>query len=65
MTHPQPESRAKELRDLLAKYSYEYHVLDAPSVEDAVYDSLFGELKKIEAEYPELITPDSPNAACW
>ena len=60
MTHPQPESRAKELRDLLAKYSYEYHVLDAPSVEDAVYDSLFGELKKIEAEYPELITPDSP-----
>ncbi|MDX2775765.1 NAD-dependent DNA ligase LigA [Streptomyces caniscabiei] len=56
----QPKERAAELRDLLAKYSYEYHVLDKPSVEDAVYDSLFGELKQIEAEHPELVTPDSP-----
>ncbi|HEY5695550.1 MAG TPA: NAD-dependent DNA ligase LigA, partial [Candidatus Saccharimonadales bacterium] len=55
----QPKERARELRELLAKYSYEYHVLDKPSVDDAVYDSLFGELKKIEAEHPELITPDS------
>lgn len=55
-----PNERAKELRELLAKYSYEYHVLDSPSVDDAVYDSLFGELKKIEADHPELITPDSP-----
>lgn len=59
-THLQPKERAKELRELLAKYSYEYHVLDSPSVDDAVYDSLFGELKKIEAEHPDLITPDSP-----
>lgn len=56
----QPSARAKELRELLARYSYEYHVLDQSSVSDAVYDSLFGELKKIEAEHPELITPDSP-----
>jgi DNA ligase (NAD+) len=56
----QPKERAKELRELLAKYSYEYHVLDKPSVDDAVYDSLFGELKQIEAEHPELVTPDSP-----
>jgi DNA ligase (NAD+) len=56
----QSKKRAEELRKLLAKYSYEYHALDNPSVSDAVYDSLFGELKKIEAEYPELITPDSP-----
>lgn len=56
----QLENRAKELRELLANYSYEYHVLDNPSVSDAVYDSLFGELKKIESEHPELITPDSP-----
>lgn len=56
----QPEKRAKELRELLAKYSYEYHVLDSPSVSDAIYDSLFGELKKIESEHPELITTDSP-----
>lgn len=61
MVQNQPELRAKELRELLSRYSYEYHVLDAPSVDDAVYDSLFGELKKIEAEHPDLITPDSPS----
>lgn len=60
MTQHQPEKRIKELRDLLARYSYEYHVLDQPSVADAIYDSLFGELKKIEAEHPELISSDSP-----
>lgn len=56
----QPSERAQQLRDLLATYSYDYHVLDDPVVSDAVYDSLFGELKKIEAEHPELIVPDSP-----
>lgn len=60
MTPTQLSERAKELRELLARYSYDYHVLDQPSISDAVYDSLFGELKKIEAEHPELITPDSP-----
>ncbi len=55
-----PSQRAKELRDILSKYSYEYHVLDLPSVGDAVYDSLFSELKSIEAAHPELITSDSP-----
>jgi DNA ligase (NAD+) len=62
MTHHQlsPKQRAQELRQILAKYSYEYHVLDNPSISDAVYDSLFGELKKIESEHPDLITPDSP-----
>ncbi|MDN5274853.1 MAG: ligA [Candidatus Saccharibacteria bacterium] len=56
----QPEQRAQELRQVLDRYSYEYHVLDQPSVDDGVYDSLFGELKKIEAAHPELVTPDSP-----
>ena len=59
-TQPQPEKRALELRELLNKYSYEYHVLDTPTVSDAVYDSLFGELKQLEAAHPELVTPDSP-----
>lgn len=45
MTQHQPETRIKELRTLLNQYSYEYHMLDAPSVDDAVYDGLFGELK--------------------
>ena len=52
--------RAKELRTILAGYSYEYHVLDQPSVSDAIYDSLMAELKAIEAEHPELIASDSP-----
>ncbi|MHB8136725.1 MAG: NAD-dependent DNA ligase LigA [Anaerolineaceae bacterium] len=60
MKPAQPSRRAVELRELLSRYSYEYHVLDNPSVSDAVYDSLFNELKKIESNYPELITNDSP-----
>lgn len=59
-TAHQPEIRINELRQLLNRYSYEYHVLDQPSVDDAVYDSLFGELKRLEAAHPELVTPDSP-----
>jgi len=55
-----PEARIAQLRELLSTYSYNYHVLDEPSVNDAVYDSLFGELKELEAAHPELITPDSP-----
>jgi DNA ligase (NAD+) len=54
------KKRAKALRDQLNKYSYEYYVLDKPSVSDAIYDSLFSELKKIEDKYPELISTDSP-----
>ena len=53
-------SRYGELLALLNKYSYEYHSLDAPSVNDAIYDSLFSELKAIEAKNPELISPNSP-----
>ena len=56
-----PEKRLQELKSLLSKYHYEYHVLDNPSVDDAVYDSLFTELKKLEAEHPQLVTPDSPS----
>lgn len=56
----QPERRIVELRELINKHSYAYHVLDEPLIDDAVYDSLFGELKQLEAEHPELITSDSP-----
>lgn len=55
-----PAERAAELKTLLSKYSYEYHVLDSPTVTDAIYDSLMAELKAIEASDPSLITPDSP-----
>jgi DNA ligase (NAD+) len=55
-----PEARASELRELLNRYSYEYHVLDDPSVPDEVYDRLYDELVKLEEEHPELITQESP-----
>ena len=60
MTPNQPSERIDKLRELLDQYSYEYHVLDAPSVSDAVYDGLFSELKQLESENPELVTNDSP-----
>ena len=53
-------NRLDELKKLLNQYSYEYYVIDKPSVSDAVYDSLMAELKKIEVEHPEWITLDSP-----
>lgn len=56
----QPQRRIIELCRLLNHYSYEYHVLDAPVVSDAVYDGLFSELKSLESAHPEYIQPDSP-----
>jgi len=56
----QAEARLEQLRAQLEEYRYEYYVLDAPSVDDAVYDSLNNEIKELEAKYPDLITPDSP-----
>ena len=54
------ESKLDELRRQLNDYSYRYHVLDDPAVPDAVYDRLYQELVKLEHEYPELVTRDSP-----
>jgi len=53
------EKRIAELVDLINKYSYEYYVLDAPSVSDDEWDSLYGELKTLEAE-TGIIMPNSP-----
>jgi DNA ligase (NAD+) len=52
--------RAEELRRMLNDASYEYYVLDAPVLSDAEYDAGLRELRAIEAQYPELIAPDSP-----
>ncbi|BAY65512.1 DNA ligase [Calothrix brevissima NIES-22] len=61
MIQSQPETkRVAELRQLLQQASYAYYVLDAPMMEDAVYDQLYRELQQLETQYPELITPDSP-----
>ncbi|CAG9180652.1 NAD-dependent DNA ligase LigA [Cupriavidus pampae] len=53
-------TRVQWLRDELDRYSYEYYVLDAPTVPDAEYDALFSELQALETEHPELLTDDSP-----
>jgi DNA ligase (NAD+) len=52
--------RAAELREQLEKHAYRYYVLDDPEVTDDVYDRLLDELRAIEREHPELVTPDSP-----
>ncbi len=57
---PEVAARAEELRRLLREHSYRYYVLSAPIITDAEYDTLFRELQQIEAEYPALVTPDSP-----
>ncbi|NMZ75578.1 NAD-dependent DNA ligase LigA [Pseudomonas nitroreducens] len=52
--------RIAQLRSELDDHNYRYYVLDEPSVPDAEYDRLFRELKALEAEHPQLITPESP-----
>jgi len=54
------ERRAAELRELLHQASHDYYVLDRPTLPDSEYDRLFRELQALEAEHPELRTPDSP-----
>ena len=52
--------RAAELRRELAEHNHRYYVLDDPVIADDAYDALLDELRRIEAEHPELLTPDSP-----
>ncbi|MFL5822345.1 MAG: NAD-dependent DNA ligase LigA [Solirubrobacteraceae bacterium] len=54
------EERAGELRRVLDHHAYRYYVLDDPEVGDDEYDALLDELRGIEADHPELVTPDSP-----
>jgi DNA ligase (NAD+) len=55
------EQELQELRDTLRHHEYLYYVEDSPEVTDAQYDALMNKLKKLEAEHPELVTPDSPS----
>lgn len=52
--------RANELRTKIDRWNYEYYILDQSSVPDSEYDEALNELRHIEAEHPELITPESP-----
>ena len=57
----QTGKRIDELRDELRHHEYQYHVLDSPEISDAEYDARMRELRALEAQHPELVTPDSPS----
>ena len=54
------QERYEELKEQLRLHNYRYHVLDAPLISDLEYDRLLNELKTIEVEHPNWVTPDSP-----
>ncbi|MGH9546834.1 MAG: DNA ligase LigA-related protein, partial [Terriglobales bacterium] len=54
------EKKIEGLRDEIRHHEYLYYVLDNPKITDAEFDQLMIGLKKLEAEHPELVTPDSP-----
>jgi DNA ligase (NAD+) len=59
-TQKDVQRRLDELRQQVDHHLHRYHVLDEPEVSDAEYDRLYDELKALEEEHPDLITPDSP-----
>ncbi|MFQ5528491.1 MAG: NAD-dependent DNA ligase LigA [Thermoanaerobaculia bacterium] len=60
MNRSQAEKRLAKLRSEIDHHDYLYHVRDRPEVSDEAYDKLFRELKALEEEHPDLITPESP-----
>jgi DNA ligase (NAD+) len=59
-TQKDVQKRLDELREEVNHHLHRYHVLDEPEISDAEYDRLYDELKALEEEHPDLITPDSP-----
>src|SRR5262245_16284022 len=53
--------RIEELREKIREHEHRYYVLDQPTISDYEFDQLMRELKELEEEHPELITPDSPS----
>jgi DNA ligase (NAD+) len=60
MTAKEIEKTIEALRDQIRRHEYRYYVLDDPEISDAEFDQLMNQLKKLEAEHPALVTPDSP-----
>ena len=56
----QARARAQQLREAIDEHNHRYYVLDAPMVSDAEYDRLLRELEDLEAQHPELVSPESP-----
>jgi DNA ligase (NAD+) len=61
MSEEHLKNRLFELRDLLRDHNFRYHVLDAPIISDGEFDKLLNELREIEAQHPEWVSPDSPS----
>ncbi|WP_337383480.1 DNA ligase LigA-related protein, partial [Acidaminococcus timonensis] len=57
MTKEQAAARIDELRAIMKKNSYLYYVQDNPIITDGEYDAMMRELKALEAQYPDLVTP--------
>jgi DNA ligase (NAD+) len=53
--------RHRKLVQEIRSHDHRYHVLDDPQITDREYDELYGELRRLEAKHPELVTPDSPS----
>lgn len=60
MEKSQAKKRIDQLKELINKYRYEYHVLDTQDISDAAHDALKHELQELENQFPDLVTPDSP-----
>ena len=60
MTKSEAKERIEKLKKLIDKYRYQYHVLNKLEISEEALDSLKHELKKLEDEFPDLVTPDSP-----
>lgn len=54
------KKRVEKLREEIEYHNYRYYILDRPEISDAQYDRLMGELEKLEKDYPELRSPNSP-----
>ena len=61
ITPDKATARAARLRTELRRHEHLYYVLDQPEISDAEFDALMSELRRIEAEHPDLVTPDSPS----
>ena len=55
-----PPARIRELRRLIRHHEEQYYIHSAPEIADETFDTLLHELEKLEAEYPDQVTPDSP-----
>src|SRR5882672_8115885 len=55
-----PEQRLQELRDAIRRHEERYYIHNDPEISDEEFDRLLHELEQLEADHPDLVTPDSP-----